>query len=115
MRKLGHSVSSAVQQACQLNQVRKIDLDIGDWVFIYTRNSLYLLQVIESNLFRVSGGWFERKGLSPIELKINGCTWGGSMIKMDIVAACGLCLEFSNRVVTSKIQKIVVFKNHALN
>ena len=31
---------------------------------------------------------------------------GGRVIKNDIVAACGLHLEFGNKVVTSRIKKI---------
>jgi len=42
---------------------------------------------------------------------IAGCTWGGSAIKEDIVAACGLHLEFGKRVVTSTIQKVSIFRN----
>jgi hypothetical protein len=40
---------------------------------------------------------------------------GGSIIKVDIVAACGLSLEFGNRVVTSTIQKIFVVVNGSAN
>ena len=47
--------------------------------------------------------------MSPIKTTIKGCTWGGSIIKTDIVAACGLNLEFGNRLLTSAIQKIIVF------
>ena len=42
---------------------------------------------------------------------INGCTWGGSAIMIDIVAACGLHLEFGNRVVTSKIRQFSVVRS----
>jgi hypothetical protein len=45
-----------------------------------------------------------------MQLGIAGCTWGGSAIKIDIVAACGLCLEFTNRLTTSPIQKIFLFR-----
>ena len=48
-------------------------------------------------------------------VKINGCTWGGSAIKIDIVAAAGLCLEFGNKVRTSPIQKIALFPKGSIN
>ncbi len=35
---------------------------------------------------------------------------GGSVIKHDIVAACGLRLEFGNRVVTSRIRAVRVIR-----
>ncbi len=50
----------------------------------------------------------DKEGLSPLRTTINGCTWGGSAIKVDIVAACGLHLEFGNRVVTSRIKEFDV-------
>ena len=39
--------------------------------------------------------------------------WGGSAIKHDIVAACGLFLEFGNWVITTRIQKIRVIRREA--
>jgi len=111
----GISINSAVEQSNRLKQVYKNDLDVGDCLLIVTQNSEYLLKVIDKNLYEISGGWFEKRGLSPSRLNVVGCTWGGSMVKMDIVAACGLCLEFGNRVVTSRIQKIVFFKIKSLN
>lgn len=91
-----------------LREVRKADLRPGDWVFVKTIQSTYRIKVKDGGQYEVSGGWFDRKGLSPTELGITGCTWGGSAIKIDIVAACGLRLEFANRLITSPIQKIIV-------
>jgi hypothetical protein len=45
-----------------------------------------------------------------VKTTITGCTLGGSVIKLDIVAACGLRLEFGNRVVTTPIQKVYVIR-----
>ncbi len=56
--------------------------------------------------FLVSGGWFDKNNLPSTKTTIHGCTWGGSAIKVDIIAACGLHLEFGNKVITSKITKI---------
>jgi len=108
MTHLGQSLAAIVEQADELKQVRKADLRFGDQVVVNTLNSIYYIRVIEGGFYVVSGGWFDREGLSPMKTTINGCTWGGSIIKIDIVAACGLCLEFGNRVVTSVIRKIFV-------
>jgi hypothetical protein len=89
--------------------VRKTDLSPGDRVYIKTRNSLYEILVLGNGMYSVSGGWFDKKGLSPMTTRITGCTWGGSAVKVDIVAACGLCLEFDNRLITSTIQKVILF------
>lgn len=111
MKRFGQSLEKIVQNSDQLKKVRKADLHFGDLVVITTLNSVYSLQVINDGLYLVSGGWFDTHNLSPLKTTINGCTWGGSIIKIDIVAACGLCVEFGNQVVTSPIQKICIFPN----
>lgn len=108
MSKLGYSLDKIVNNAIHLKQVRKAGLHFGDMVVIKTRNSVYSLRTLSDGSFLVCGGWFDKKGLSPMKTTVRGCTWGGSIIKMDIVAACGLCLEFGNRVVTSPIKKVEV-------
>ncbi len=108
MAHVGCSLSTLVDQTQQLQQLRKVDLHLGDLLFIKTRNSLYVIRVLNDGFYLVSGGWFDRKGLSPMKTTITGCTWGGSVIKLDIVAACGLRLEFGNRLITSTIQKVFV-------
>jgi hypothetical protein len=108
MARFGQSLDAMVGCTQQLKQVRKEDLRPGDWVIVATLNSVYSIRVHDSGFYLVSGGWFDRKGLSPVRTTITGCTWGGSAIKLDVVAACGLCLEFGNRVVTSIIRKVVV-------
>ncbi len=54
-------------------------------------------------------------GMSPFVTTITGCTWGGSAIKIDIIAAPGLCIEFGNNVLTSTVQKVIVFYSYSLN
>ena len=104
----GQSLDRIVNGAIHLKQVRKSGLRYGDNVLITTRNSVYSVQFLHKDIYIVSGGWFDRKGLSPTKMTIRGCTWGGSIIKIDIVAACGLCLEFGNRVVTTPIKRVMV-------
>ena len=108
MERYGYSLEKIVESGVQLKQVRKAGLEFGDIVIITTLNSIYSVLVLDNNLYQVSGGWFDKKGLSPMKTTITGCTWGGSIIKLDVVAACGLCLEFGNRVVTTAIRKVCV-------
>ncbi len=102
------TLGAAVAQADQLKEVLKVDLQCGDRVLVTTGNSTYSIQVIDDGSYYVSGGWFDRQCLSPFRTTITGCSWGGSAIKLDIVAACGLHMEFGNGVLTSAIQEICV-------
>lgn len=111
----GHSLNKIIESADKLPAVKKSDLQAGDWVYVKTLNSCYTLRVLGNGKYLVSGGWFDRKGLSPMTVGIAGCTWGGSIIKIDIVAACGLSLEFGNRLTTSTIQKIYVLPRGSHN
>jgi hypothetical protein len=110
MTRIGIDLSMLAKQAVCLQQVRKADLQAGDCVIVKTRNSVYQIRATEDGEYIVSGGWFDHKGLSPVKINVAGCTWGGTAIKLDVVAACGLCLEFGNRVVTSAIQAVAVLR-----
>jgi hypothetical protein len=92
-----------------------MNLHSGDCMFVKTCNSIYRILTLGDGTFQISGGYFDRRGKSPTIVRINGCTWGGSMIKVDVVAACGLCLEFGNHVVTSPVQKIFFYPKGTLN
>jgi hypothetical protein len=104
------TLGSIVNHIERLEIVRKADLELGDQVLVTTRNSTYSIHVLQEDLYSVSGGWFDQQGLSPSKVAINGCTWGGRAIKWDIVAACGLHLEFGNQVVTSRIMEFQVIR-----
>ncbi len=86
----------------------------GDRVDVATRNSLYRLWCVGENRFVVTGGWFDRQdsgrgpGCAPARavVAVNGCTWGGSAIRSDLVAAPGFFLEFANGVRTTRIQSV---------
>lgn len=101
-------MSSFASSADKLVSVRKGDLRSGDLICVKTRNSTYTLRFLGNRNYIVSGGWFNRKGLAPMVTTVAGCTWGGSAIKIDIVAACGLRIEFGNRLITSPVCKIFV-------
>lgn len=73
-----------------------------------TTNSTYAIGVLEDGFYSISGGWFDRHGLSPLRTTIAGCTWCGSVINIDILAARGLHMEFGSQVVTSRIRNVQV-------
>ena len=104
------TVNAILDQSRLFRAVQKSELRRGDRVFVATENSIYWIHVLGDFTYRIQGGWFDRHGLSPIRLSISGCTWGGSVIKHDIVAAPGLRLEFGNRVVTSRIREVRVIR-----
>jgi hypothetical protein len=112
---IGATLDKMVKAANFLKEVPRSRLQAGDFVFVKTCNSEYSIRADQDGLFTVSGGWFDLKGKSPSRTTIRGCTWGGSAIKIDIVAACGLRIEFGNRLITSPIQKIFVFSHWMKN
>jgi hypothetical protein len=94
--------------------VRKSQLHCGDRVIVRTRNSVYSLFVLGDDSFAVSGGWFERDGGAPTLVTVNGCTYGGSVIRHDVVAGRGLFLEFGNNVLTTRIQDVRVVRHEEI-
>lgn len=107
------TLSAITEHSSILQGVRKADLDLGDQVVVETRNSAYLLLSLGDGRFRVSGGWFDRQGFAPATTTVNGCTWGGSAIKTDLVAGLGLHLEFGNAVRTSRIRQVRLIRSGA--
>ena len=110
----GFDLRNLTDSGSSLLQVYKHTLQPGDTVFVKTLYSVYSIKVMNYNEYLVSGGWFDLQKISPQKLNIRGCTWGGSVIKTDIVAACGLCIEFSNNLITSRINKVFYF-SHKIN
>jgi hypothetical protein len=104
------TVNAILEQAVASRPARKEDLGCGDYVVVTTENSVYSIQVLDDATYLVRGGWFDRQKLSPVTLTVSGCTWGGSVIKRDILAACGLHIEFGNRVLTSRVRDVLVIR-----
>ncbi len=104
------TVNAMLDRLGLIESLPKAELQCGDCVLVSTENSVYSIRVLEGGTYSISGGWFDRQGLSPATTGIAGCTWGGSAIKRDIVAALGLRLEFGNRVVTSRIREVQVIR-----
>ena len=109
------TVNATLEQVGRLDAVRKGDLRSGDRFLVSTENSVYSIRVHGDATYSISGGWFDNQGLSPVRMSIAGCTWGGTVIKCDIVAARGLRLEFGNRVVTSPIREVRVVREGGLD
>ena len=115
MNTVAYSLDALVKHSQQLPHLRKVDVKAGDRLLVKTCNSVYSILITDDGGCLVTGGWFDRKGLSPMKTRIAGCTWGGSTIKIDVVAACGLCLEFDNRLVTTSIRRIFVLPSGTEN
>jgi hypothetical protein len=108
MGAFGWRLEILLRHAGNLDAIGRDELGAGDRLIMKTQNSVYYIDVAEAGTVFVSGGWFDRKGISPMKTRIRGCTWGGSSIMINVLAACGLRLEFQNRLVTSSIRSIFV-------
>jgi hypothetical protein len=89
-------------------QLRKDSLRPGDWVIIRTMKSEYRLKVLGGALYEARGGWFDKIGNAPMIIGVAGATWGGSAIMPQVLAACGMRMEFNNRLITSPVQSITL-------
>ena len=103
------TLTSIADRAQRSDTARKRDLDPGDRVIVSTKNSVYCLDAVGDDQFVVSGGWFEKHDCSRL-VTVNGCTFGGSAICTDIVAAPGLFIEFGNRVFTTRVRQVRVVR-----
>ncbi|UCF36721.1 MAG: hypothetical protein JSU96_18215 [Acidobacteriota bacterium] len=110
-RPYGRTLDAIASYADRTEGVLKTDLSPGDWVLVTTKNSVYSICALGGDTYSVSGGWFDREGISPHNVRIDGCTWGGNAIKSDIVAAKGLFLGFGNSVTTTRIKDIRVYRS----
>ena len=107
------TLGAIVEQSRRSDAVRKSDLGCGDQVIVRTRNSVYSLWATGDGTFVVTGGWFDKQNASPMTVAINGCTYGGSVIRHDVVAAPGLFLEFANNVSTTRIKEVRILRHRA--
>ncbi|MBI3448622.1 MAG: hypothetical protein HY049_06885 [Acidobacteria bacterium] len=109
----GASLESLIERARMSEGVRRADLQAGDRLVVQTKNSAYSILVLGDGRYVVSGGWFDRKGVSPATVTINGCTFGTRAILTDLVAGRGLFIEFGNNVVTTRIRSFKVLRTDA--
>jgi len=108
--RFARTLEAVVAHRVDEEAVCKRDLEFGDSVIVSTRNSVYTLWSLGGDTFAVSGGWFDRNGDTPATVTVNGCTYGGSLIRYDVVAARGLFLEFGNNVSTTRIRDVRVVR-----
>jgi hypothetical protein len=108
---LARTLDRIAAHAGRIEGIRELDVTPGDWVIIKTRNSTYVLAALGSGHFRVTGGWFAASGLDHSNVRILGCTWGGSVIHTQLIAAPGMCVEFDNSVRTSRILEVCLFRD----
>lgn len=104
-----------VQSIENVGGLEKARLHEGDLLYVATRNSMYHIRVLSNNAYEVTGGWFDKKGISPVRTTIAGCTWGGSAIIKSLAAANGLCIEFGNRLITTPVSRIRVVRREQQN
>lgn len=108
--RMARTLGAIVAHSRSGDAVHKSDLQFGDRVIVTTRNSVYTLCTLGGDSFAVSGGWFDQNADAPVTVTVTGCTYGGSMIRQDVVAARGLFLEFGNRVSTTRIRGVRVVR-----
>jgi hypothetical protein len=115
MSKYGLNLSRIIKNTSKIKSISKNSLEIWDCLLVKTYNSVYTIKKIDNRMYEISGGWFDKNGLSPSKMIIRGCTWGGSVIHINMLAACGLRLEFGNNVITSPVNQIIVIRGRNLN
>ena len=108
-------LSSFTKKVNDLPALYKSEIGAGDHIRVKTQNSTYSLRVLGNDKYIVEGGRFDKKQVSPLEMTITGCGLGGTFVKTDLVAACGLSIEFENRIITSTVVSFAVFRNEQLN
>lgn len=90
--------------------IEKSELSIGDRLVVTTTNSVYTFNYLGDGRFSASGGWFDKRDLSPAIVRICGCSFGGSAINRRLAAAPGLHIEFDNGVVTTPIRRLSLWR-----
>jgi len=105
------SLDGVTRRAACLPGIRRSEARAGDWIIVRTRNSSYRILCLGDGHYCVLGGWFDLRGLSPATTTIRGCTWGGTAIHTDLIAAPGLYLEFGNDVVTTRIRQVQLLRS----
>lgn len=113
--KFGFNLKRVVEYSEEIEHISKDHFYQRDCLLVRTQNSIYTIRKTEEQSYQVSGGWFDKQGISPTKIIIRGCTWGGSILHINMLAACGLCLEFGNNVITSPVTQIVVIRANYLN
>ncbi|HUF47888.1 MAG TPA: hypothetical protein VMM93_08730 [Vicinamibacterales bacterium] len=112
-RRVGRTLGRLASVAPDIEGLWKRDARAGDWVLVETRNSTYTLVVQADLSVVVTGGWFAAAPLDEGRVQVSGCTWGGSAILVGMMAAPGMCVEFSNGVRTTRVRTVRVIRDVA--
>lgn len=110
---LARTLTRLAGVAPDLDGVWKRDARAGDWVVARTRNSTYTLAVQDDLSVIVTGGWFAGAVNGDGRVQVAGCTWGGSAILTGMLAAPGMCIEFTNGVRTTRVREVRVIRDVA--
>ena len=102
------SISEKIANSEKWKKIKKSDIKKGQRLIVKTTHSTYEFDYLGNNEYMVKGGYFDINNLSPCRVIINGCTWGGSMLKIDVVAVENMYMEMrlkkeQKTVTTSKI------------
>lgn len=100
------TLDGLVEEVNDLRGVRFSAIEGGDWLVLRTRNSTYALAPSSGGEFVVAGGWFAAHEMEKTPVRVLGCTWGGHALHTGLVAAVGMCVEFSNGVRTTRIREV---------
>ena len=92
---LAHSVNHNIIQSEIEGGVHLRDLPPGSAISIQTKNRSYRVVVVGDGTVLISG--HPEYCPDPSEVRINGSTWGGSMLKEQFVGR-GMHLEFAHPV-----------------
>lgn len=101
-----------------VKSVLKNNFGSEDTIVAYTENSVYKINAAEkASYYIVSGGLFDKKGPSPYQTRIIGCRrWGdensfkNEKIYNEYIASCNMSILFSNGIITTPVQKIILKK-----
>jgi len=110
---LARTLTQLATTAPALDGIWKHDTRPGDWIIVRTRNSTYTLGVEADQMIVVSGGWFAGADAGANRVRVSGCTWGGSAILTGMLAAPGMCVEFSNGVRTTRVREVQLVRDVA--
>ncbi len=105
------TLTKLANAAHRLDGVWKRDTRHGDWIVAKTKNSTYTLAVQNDLSVVVTGGWFAGVPSDESRVQVSGCTWGGSAILTGMLAAPGMCIEFSNGVRTTRVRDVQVIRD----
>jgi hypothetical protein len=104
---LGDEVNENICQSDVEGGVFLHDLEIGAVLEIKTRNHTYRLEKLGEGKVRISG--HPEFCPEPVVVRLHGCTWGKSMLRVDFVGR-GMNMEFRHPthgvVCTSRILEV---------